>query len=275
MRARKAPVAHAPVVRRASIGGQTVRYAVGGSPRASRALLLFNGLGASVESAMPFMAGFERTRVITFDVPGVGESPAPLLPYRMRDVAGLAAGLLDRLGIERADVFGVSWGGAAAQEFAIRHARRCRSLTLAATSAGIVIVPGQPGVLLELFSPTRLVDPVRLVTMGAALAGGPLRLLLDALALHARSSLGPPLHGFFYQLLALWGWTSWHRLHLVHAPTLVLVGRDDPIVPPINGRIVAWGLRDATVESVDCGHLFVLTRPGETAARVERFIGLC
>jgi pimeloyl-ACP methyl ester carboxylesterase len=58
----------------------------------------------------------------------------------------------------------------------------------------------------------------------------------------------------------------------VHAPTLVLMGADDPIVPPINGRIVASRLRRATLESVDCGHLFVLTRPGETARRVERFM---
>jgi pimeloyl-ACP methyl ester carboxylesterase len=70
----------------------------------------------------------------------------------------------------------------------------------------------------------------------------------------------------------VWGWTSWHRLHRVQAPTLVLMGSDDPIVPPINGRIVASRLHRATLESVDCGHLFVLTRPGETARRIERFM---
>jgi len=58
----------------------------------------------------------------------------------------------------------------------------------------------------------------------------------------------------------------------LHAPTLVLMGADDPIVPPINGRIVAARLRRATLETVDCGHLFVMTRPAETARRVERFM---
>ena len=67
-------------------------------------------------------------------------------------------------------------------------------------------------------------------------------------------------------------WTSWHRLHRVQAPTLVLMGADDPIVPPVNGRIVAARLKRVTLETVDCGHLFVLTRPRETARRVERFI---
>lgn len=56
------------------------------------------------------------------------------------------------------------------------------------------------------------------------------------------------------------------------APTLVLMGADDPIVPPVNGRIVASRLRCATLETVACGHLFVMTRPGETARRVERFM---
>jgi pimeloyl-ACP methyl ester carboxylesterase len=83
---------------------------------------------------------------------------------------------------------------------------------------------------------------------------------------------GPSRRGYLYQLLAMCGWTSWHRLHRVQAPSLVLMGDDDPIVPPVNGRIVASRLRRATLERVDCGHLFVLTRPRETARRVERFM---
>ena len=261
-----------PAMKRVAIGPQTVRYLEGGSPDAPRTLLLFNGIGASVETAASFMASFERTRVIAFDVPGVGESPAPLLPYRMHHVARLGAKLLGHLGVESADVFGVSWGGAAAQEFAIRYARRCRTLTLAATCAGFVMVPGQPGVLLKLLSPRRYFDPAYLLQVGGELYGGVLRLERDVLHLHSRAMRRPSRRGYLYQLLAVWGWTSWHRLHRVQAPTLVLMGSDDPIVPPINGRIVASRLHRATLESVDCGHLFVLTRPGETARRVERFM---
>ena len=260
------------VTQHVAIGAQTVRYVEGGSLGATRTLLLFNGIGASIETAAPFMAGFNRTRVIAFDVPGVGESPAPWLPYRLADVAQLAADLLDHLGIEHADVFGVSWGGAAAQEFAIRHPARCRTLTLAATSAGVVMVPGRPGALLKLLSPRRHLDPGYLLRVGGALYGGILRLERDLLQLHASAMRPPSRRGYLYQLLAVWGWTSWHRLHKVQAPALVLMGSDDPIVPPINGRILAARLRRATLESVACGHLFVLTRPGETARRVERFI---
>ena len=82
------------------LGSQAVRFAVGGASDAARTLLLFNGIGASVETAAPFIASFEHLRVIAFDAPGVGESPAPLLPYRFRDVARLAARLLDHLGVK-------------------------------------------------------------------------------------------------------------------------------------------------------------------------------
>jgi poly(3-hydroxyalkanoate) depolymerase len=262
---------HAPC-RQLRLGRRRLRYSVSGPTEAARTVLLFNGIGASIETALPFVAGFERARVIAFDAPGVGASPAPWLPYRLRRIARLATGLLDHLGVDRADVFGVSWGGAAAQEFAIRHPERCRTLTLAATCAGFVMVPGEPRVLLQLLSPRRYLDPAHLLRVGGQLYGGILRLERDLLQLHADAMRSPSHRGYFYQLLAIWGWTSWHRLHRVRVPTLVLMGADDPIVPPVNGRIVAARLPRATLETVDCGHLFVLTRPRETARRVERFM---
>jgi len=254
------------------IGSQTIRWLDGGSPDSERVMLLFNGIGASIETATRFISAFENTRVIAFDVPGVGDSPAPWLPYRMSQVARLAAELLDTLGIDVADVFGVSWGGAAAQEFAIRYPERCHTLTLAATCAGFVMVPGHPAVLMKLLSPRRYLDPTHLLKIGGELYGGILRLERDLLHLHAESMRSPSRRGYLYQLLAVWGWTSWHRLHRVQAPALVLMGADDPIVPPVNGRIVAARLPKVTLETVDCGHLFVLTRPAETARRIERFM---
>ncbi len=238
----------------ATLGHQRVRYAIGGRADAARTLLLFNGFGANVETMAPFMSHFERTRVVAFDAPGIGESPAPHLPYRLHHLAGLAERLLDHLRIERADVFGVSWGGAAAQEFAIRHPQRCRTLTLAATGSGLPMGPAHPATLLQWLDPRHCLGP-------ALLPGLQLRVL------HA-----PGLIGYLYQLLALWGWTSWHRLHHVQAPTLVLMGAHDPFVAPINGHIVASGLRNVVLESVDCGQLFVFKRAGETARRVERFV---
>ena len=261
-----------PAPQTAIIDGRSIRYVEGGARHAPRTLLLFNGVGASIELVQRFMSEFEHTRVIAFDVPGVGESPAPWLPYRLRKVAKVAVQLLDHLGVAAADVFGVSWGGAAAQEFALRYPQRCHTLTLAATSAGFVMVPGHPAVLLKMLSPRRYFDPAYLLRVGGQLYGGILRLERDLLRVHSHAMRGPSRRGYLYQLLAIWGWTSWHRLHRVQSPTLVLMGADDPIVPPVNGRILASRLRHATLEVVDCGHLFMLTQPRETAHRVERFI---
>ncbi|MBO9514575.1 MAG: poly(3-hydroxyalkanoate) depolymerase [Variovorax sp.] len=254
------------------IGTQRLRVAIGGAPKAERTLLLFNGIGASVETMAPFMARFAHTRVVTFDAPGVGESPAPWLPYRPRDVAQLGADVLGHLGVRQAHVIGVSWGGAVAQEFAINHAARCATLTLAATCAGIVMVPGRLNVLFKMLSPRRYTDPAYLMQIGGDLYGGELRLETELLQLHAESMRSPSRLGYLYQLLATVGWTSWPRLHNVQAPALVLMGEDDPIVPPVNGRIIASRLRKATLETVDCGHLFVLTRAARTARRVEAFM---
>lgn len=254
------------------IGAQRLRVAVGGAPDAERTLLLFNGIGASVETMAPFIARFAHTRVVTFDAPGVGASPAPLLPYRPRDIARLGADVLAHLGVKDAHVFGVSWGGAIAQEFAINHPRRCKTLTLAATCAGFVMVPGRLNVLLKMLSPRRYTDPAYLMRIGGDLYGGELRLETELLQLHAESMRSPSRHGYLYQLLATVGWTSWPRLNRVQAPALVLMGEDDPIVPPVNGRIIASALRKATLETVDCGHLFVLTRAAQTARRVEAFM---
>jgi poly(3-hydroxyoctanoate) depolymerase len=237
-----------------ALGNQRVRYALGGRADAEHTLLLFNGFGVNLETVAAFMSHFERTRVVAFDAPGVGESPVPPLPYRPHHVARLAAHLLDHLEIARVHVFGVSWGGAAAQEFAIQHPQRCHTLTLAATSAGFVTLPGHPQGFLKMLNPSLGVAPT----------------LLPGVQVQALHGSGPL--GRLYQLLAIWGWTSWHRLHQVQAPTLVLMGENDPFVAPINGHIVVSCLRNAVLESVDCGHLFVFERAGETARRVERFV---
>ncbi|MGC1563520.1 MAG: alpha/beta fold hydrolase, partial [Bradyrhizobium sp.] len=55
-------------------------------------------------------------------------------------------------------------------------------------------------------------------------------------------------------------------------PTLILMGRDDPLVPPINGRILARLIPNAELHMIDDGHLFMVTRPAETAALIEAFL---
>jgi hypothetical protein len=68
------------------------------------------------------------------------------------------------------------------------------------------------------------------------------------------------------------GWTSLPWLWSLPQPTLVLMGSDDPLVPPINGRILAGLIPKAEFRTIDDGHLFIVTRPAETAAVIEAFL---
>src|SRR5215470_3453213 len=144
------------------VGGQTLRVGIRPGEKARPPLLLFNGIGASIELVAPFLAAFEGPEVIVFDVPGVGGSPAPRLPYRPFMLARLTARLLDELGHRQVDVLGVSWGGALAQQFAFQQRKRCRKLVLAATSPGHLMVPGKLSALIKMATPRRYKDPAYL-----------------------------------------------------------------------------------------------------------------
>src|SRR5207245_6875019 len=81
-------------------------------------LLLCNGIGVSLELFQPFVDALDPQRpVIRFDMPGIGGSPAPVVPYHLATLPSLLAGLLDQLGYEQADVLGISWGGRRGQPF--------------------------------------------------------------------------------------------------------------------------------------------------------------
>jgi poly(3-hydroxyalkanoate) depolymerase len=235
-------------------------------------LLLFNGIGANVELAAPFMRAMGDVETIIFDVPGVGGSPLPKLPYRPSTVARWGAELVRKLGHQRVDVAGVSWGGAIAQEFAHKNRALCRRLILAATAAGGLLVPGKPSVLVKLASPRRYLDPDYLLSIAAEIYGGNFRLDPSLANAHAENMKGASNLGYVYQLLALAGWTSVFWLRTLKQPTLVVMGHDDPIVPLVNGRILTRLIPDARLEVMNCGHLFIVTLPAETAAIFRQFI---
>lgn len=254
------------------VSGQDLRAGFLGPPDASRTLLVFNGIGASLETVAPFAEQFKNTRILTFDVPGVGGSPTPVLPYRLTWLSRCATRLLDKLDIGAVDVFGLSWGGALAQQFVLDNPDRCRTLTLAATSAGFMMVPGKISALSKMVTPRRYTDPDYMLKVGPDIYGGLLRVDRKILEEHAKKMQSSPDRGYLYQLLAGVGWTSWFWLPQIKIPVLIMMGSDDPIVPVVNGRILAGRLPDARLEIVDCGHLFVLTHPGRTAATIESFI---
>jgi poly(3-hydroxyalkanoate) depolymerase len=255
------------------LDGQLLRVGLREGSDASPPLLLFNGIGANLELVEPFVEALEDVSIVIFDVPGVGGSPAPLVPYRFSTLSVLADKLLTRLGFDGpVDVLGVSWGGALAQQFAHLYPVRCRRLILAATSPGVIMVPAKLSVLSKLIGPRRYTDPAYMQQVGAEIYGGAYRRDPSLLREHSRHIQAPRGRGYLYQLLAASGWSSLPWLHGLRQRTLVLHGNDDPIVPLTNAKILAARIRDATLHVIDDGHLFLITRAQEVAPLVRRFL---
>jgi poly(3-hydroxyalkanoate) depolymerase len=254
------------------VGGQTLRVGVRRGDKARPPLLLFNGIGASIELVAPFLAALDGPEAIVFDVPGVGGSPAPRLPYRPATLAKLSARLLDQLGHDQVDVLGVSWGGALAQQFAFAEARRCRRLVLAATSPGHLMVPGKLSVMLKMATPRRYKDPDYMRRIAGDIYGGALRDSPELVAKHLRHVGWSSDYGYYLQLVAGFGWSSLPWLPLLSQPTLVMAGTDDPIVPLANGRILTRLIRNARLVTIDDGHLFLITSAGESAEIIAGFL---
>lgn len=254
------------------VDGVRLRVSIAGR---GRPLLLCNGIGASLELLDPLRDALTATETIAVDMPGSGGSPATALPRCFAGLARLTASLLDRLGYDRVDVLGISWGGALAQELALRHPARVRKLVLAATTPGWPSVPGRPSALWALATPRRYYKPSYFAKVAPALYGGAVRddpgLLGEQGPLHF---LNPPsMRGYLWQLAAALGWSSVWRLHRIECPTLVLAADDDPIIPLANGRLIAWRVPRSTLRVVDGGgHLFLVTHAAQVAPWIEGFL---
>ena len=153
---------------------------------------------------------------VIFDMPGIGGSPEPVVPYNPFTMAWTTAQLLDALGLDQVDVMGVSWGGAMAQHFAIQHSGRVRRLILCATSAGMLMIPGSPASLSKMANPRRFVDAAFMQKHFTTLYGGGLGKSPDR-ARHMARLKPPTTRGYMYQLLAMLGWTSAPALPFLQA----------------------------------------------------------
>jgi poly(3-hydroxyalkanoate) depolymerase len=256
------------------IGGRALRVAVREGTSGRPPLLLCNGIGASLELLQPFVDALDPRRgVIRFDMPGIGGSPAPVLPYHLGTSAPLLAGLLDQLGYPQADVLGISWGGGLAQQFALSRPDRVRRLVLVATGPGALMVPGNPRVLLRMLTPRRHRDPGYAARIAGELYGGSAR-KNPAVArdlLHATTRLGPA-RGYYYQLISSAGWTSLPRLPRLRQPTLILAGDDDPIIPLVNARIMNRLMPRSELHIYHGGHLELAADAERIAPVVEAFL---
>ena len=234
-------------------------------------LLFFNGIGANIEAVAPLAEALTERGFIMFDMPGTGESPDPVMPYNPYTMSCTALALLKRFGIDRVDVMGMSWGGAIAQQFALQNRAQVRRVVLAATSPGMLMIPGDPAMLAQMADPYSAINEMLLREYMTALDNA------DETKL-ARNSIGnitpPTSTGYFYQLMALVGWSSLPALPFLDRRTLVMMGENDPIVPLSIGKLLAGAIPGARLEVFeDAGHLFLMTYPEKSIALLREFLG--
>jgi pimeloyl-ACP methyl ester carboxylesterase len=163
----------------------------------------------------------------------------------------------------------LSWGGGIAQQFALQHPDRTGRLALVSTGTGACMVPARFSVLAKMLTPRRYNDRRYRHDAGAEIYIGEDQDAVDAVFSRARPVAA---RGYLYQLFALLTWTSLPVLPLITAPTLVLNGRLDPVIPVVNAHIMAALLPRARVHLHEGGHVGVLTRPHELGPVLEDFL---
>jgi 3-oxoadipate enol-lactonase len=203
-------------------------------------VLLIMGLGWTSDlwhRTRPLLAA--RYRTIVFDNRGVGRSDVPPGPYSIAQMASDAAAVLDAADVDSAHVFGLSMGGMIAQELALQYPKRVRSLILGCTApGGPEAVRAEPEVLQILM--LRGVDPE---TAAQAISpyiyhpATPRDRVEEDMAL--RRKWYPTAEGYFAQLQGIMAWEACSRLPQISAPTLVVHGDSDQLVPPANGKLIA------------------------------------
>jgi poly(3-hydroxyalkanoate) depolymerase len=234
-------------------------------------LLIFNGIGASADLLRPLLKNIS-VPVLAFDLPGVGASPATLVPKRMQQIVALARDVMAEFDLPRVSVMGISWGGGAAQQFARQYPLLTERLILAATATGHIMLPPNLGVILRMATPLRYLSAGYFKRIAGDIYGGDFRRSAQRVERHVRLMSPPSVWGYLSQLYALTGWTSLFWLHEVKVPALVLAGDDDPIIPLANARLLVNRLPNAALNVYDCGHLFVLTRLEQVSADINEFL---
>lgn len=227
-------------------------------------LLLIMGLGASSAAWDPPLVDelAKSFRVITFDNRGTGQSDKPDIPYSIEMFAADAAGLLAHLQIPTAHIFGVSMGGMIAQEFALTHPPQTHTLTLGCTTAGGThSVPPPPESLKILTAPREGVPPDEVIRRGWPLAYTPEYISEHRAELEAairRLLVHPtPPFAFQRQLEGTYTLQTWDRLPQIKAPTLVITGAKDVLIPAKNSELLASRIPGAKLHLIaNAGHAF-------------------
>jgi pimeloyl-ACP methyl ester carboxylesterase len=182
--------------------------------------------------------------------------------------------LLDELGIERADVFGMSLGGMIAQELALEWPERVERLVLGCTHAGVRQAAPQPREAARAFALETDDWAMRMRTLAPfAFSHDVDPALLDAFIAKKSRDVQDPA-GYRAQIAAVLAHDSYERLPEIATPTLIVTGDDDQIIPAPSSDVLHERIPDSTLSTIaSAGHVFFIERPAETERVLREFLG--
>ncbi len=219
----------------------------------------------------------EKFRTIVFDPRGIGRSGNLEGALTIKTIADDVAGLLSALGIERAHILGASFGGFVAQEFAISYPQMTGSLILCCTSsggAGHVLPPVSALQSLATIEKLNMEERTRqnlLMAFSPKFAGEQPDEIERVIELRLRNPVTDAAH--FAQLQAAAHFDTSARVSHITAPTLVLTGDEDTIVPPVNASNLAAQIPHARLKVIAGGsHMFFIEQPEKFNHTVIEFI---
>jgi 3-oxoadipate enol-lactonase len=237
-------------------------------------ILLIMGLGwtsALWHRSRPVLAA--RYRTIVFDNRGVGRSDVPAGPYPIALMAEDAAAVLDAAGVHSAHIFGMSMGGMIAQELALAYPKRVRSLILGSTAAGGPhAVRAEPEVIDLLtrrgMNPDEYIEAINPYIYDPGTSRE--RVEEDRVL---RKQWWPNPAGHSAQLGGIMAWEAYSRLKQITAPTLVIHGESDRLVPPGNGKLIADRIPNAKLVLIPrASHILATDQPEATHEAVLEFL---
>lgn len=248
------------------------------STGAGAPVLLVMGLGMTATGwwrTVPVLAS-SGLHVIAFDNRGVGRSGRPAGPYSVAEMADDAVAVLDACELERAHVYGISLGGMIAQELVLRHPDRVERLVLGATTPGGPTAVPADATTLAFFERRASMTAEEAVWASVPVNYAPRtrqqhgQRIADDIVQRLRYPIEP--EPYRAQLTAALTHDAGARLAAVKAPTMVLHGREDRMVPAENAKLLADAIPGAILELLpEAAHLYPTDEP-QADRRIAAFL---
>jgi 3-oxoadipate enol-lactonase len=238
-------------------------------------VVFINGLTMDMNGWLPQVEPFSRKyRILRYDCRGQGGSGKPDGEYSQEQHADDLDGLMDELDIPKAHIIGLSNGGMIAQHFALRHKEKTGALVLVDTCShvdtllGLVITSwiksaeaGGSGLRYDVALPYLFSEEFTKKNLDRMMAMKELNLAINPVkpvVSLSKASLSHDLRD---------------RVSEITAPTLIIAGEEDILIPVKYSRILREKIKDSTLVTIKrCGHVPPIEKPDEFNEIVMRFL---